>query len=436
MEQKQYQNFLVFWFSQSVSQLGSSMTSFALIIWAYQQTGAAITVSLMTFCTYLPYVIVSLFAGAFIDRHSKKRIMLTSDVGAALCSLAVLLLSVAGRLALWHIYLVNLIVGFMNSFQSPAQTVAVGLMLPKEQYAKASGLNSFSTSLLTVATPMLAAFVLSFAGLTGVLCFDFATFLFAFSVLLLRVRVPEGCRAQAPRTGLLTGCRQGLAFLRLHRGILLMIISMAVMNFLSRLTYENILSPMLLARSGQDEVVLGIVTGLLGFGGILGGLIVAFVRLPRSNVALIYLSAAASFLLGDMLMGLGQNVAIWSIAALAASAPLAFVTAGQNVLLYRWVPTDMQGRVFAVRNAIQYCTIPAGLLLGGLLADKVFEPFLQGGSDIALLLSRLVGAGAGSGMAVMFLCTGTLGFLTSLHWFQNREIRALDEIPVDIRAKI
>jgi hypothetical protein len=113
---------------------------------------------------------------------------------------------------------------------------------------------------------------------------------------------------------------------------------------------------------------------------------------------------------------------------------LAFVTAGQNVLLYRWVPTDMQGRVFAVRNAIQYCTIPAGLLLGGFLADKVFEPFLQGGSDAAQLLSRLVGTGAGSGMAVMFLCTGTLGFVTSLVWYQQPDIRALDEIPVDITA--
>ena len=72
-----------------MSQLGSAMTSFALTIWAYERTQSAMTVSLMTFCTYLPYIVISIFAGAFIDRHSKKSILIISDTIAALLTLGV-----------------------------------------------------------------------------------------------------------------------------------------------------------------------------------------------------------------------------------------------------------------------------------------------------------------------------------------------------------
>ena len=163
MKDRQYRNFIIFWFSQSVSQLGSSMTSFALIIWSYGRTGSAMSVSLMTFCTWLPYIAASIVAGPVIDRYHKKTIMLLADLLAALCSLTVAALAVSGNLAVWHIFIVNGITGFMNAFQFPAETVAVGMLVPKEKYSQASGLNSFTSSLLTVVTPVMAASLSSFA---------------------------------------------------------------------------------------------------------------------------------------------------------------------------------------------------------------------------------------------------------------------------------
>ncbi len=87
----------------------------------------------------------------------------------------------------------------------------------------------------------------------------------------------------------------------------------------------------------------------------------------------------------------------------------------------------MQGRVFAVRNAVQYSTIPVGIILGGYLADHVFEPFMGSGSKAADALEKLVGSGAGSGMAAMFLCTGICGFAVSLLSCFNREINKLND---------
>ncbi|WP_242877752.1 MFS transporter [Eisenbergiella tayi] len=135
-----FTGYIIFWLSQSVSQLGSAMTGFALMIWTYKQTDSAMTVSLMTFCSYMPYILVSLLAGSFIDKHSKKKIMLVSDSAAALCTVFICAMLAGGRLEIWHIYVVNVITGFMNAFQQPAQSVAIGILVPKELYAKASGM--------------------------------------------------------------------------------------------------------------------------------------------------------------------------------------------------------------------------------------------------------------------------------------------------------
>ena len=100
--------------------------------------------------------------------------------------------------------------------------------------------------------------------------------------------------------------------------------------------------------------------------------------------------------------------------------------ANQNTILYQKIPAAMQGRVFAVRNAIQYSTIPVGIILGGWLADYVFEPFMVSGNRLAEMLEIIVGDSAGSGMAAMFLCTGICGFTVSMISCFNREIRELN----------
>lgn len=420
-----FKRYIVFWLSQALSRLGSSMTGFALILWAYTQNGSAMTVSLMSFFNYVPYILASLFAGTFVDRHGKKGIMLVSDSIAALCSVSVLALSVGGGLKIGHIYLVNAVIGFMNAFQEPAAAVAIGKIVPKEKMAQVSGLNSFSGNLVAVLSPVLAASLFGAGGLALILAVDLLSFLFAFCVLLFVLRIPEDLPRRTEQGSLLAGCAEGFRCLRGNRGIFMIILTMALLNFFSRLTYENILSPMLLARSGNDSVVLGIVNAVMGIGGILGGVIVSTGKV-KGSAKLIYTSALLSFLLGDVLMGAGQNVFAWSCAGLAASLPIAFINAGQTVLLYRHIPQEMQGRIFAVRNAIQFGTIPFGILLGGLLADYVFEPFLASEAPAACLLQRIVGTGAGSGMAVMFLCTGVLGALFSLVSYFQKDIRALE----------
>lgn len=424
MKEVGLRQFFIFWISQSVSQLGSAMTSFAMTIWIYKETNSAMAVSMVAFCTYFPMVMASLFSGAFIDKYDKKRIMLWSDTIAAICTCVLGGFVFFDVLQVWHVYVINIVSGFMNAFQIPTTTVVVGLIVPDDQYDKASGMNSFSNSLIAIIMPMLATFFVSFWGMFSVIIFDLLTFLFAATFLLLFINIPEKESDKNSSETFLDNVSAGLRFLKEQRGILNLIISMAILNFFSNITYENILSPMILARTNGDEMILGVVSGVLGLGGLVGGIIVSIRSIKGNRVKTIYLCASISFLLGDFIMGVGNNILLWSIAALAASIPLPFIVAQQNIILYHRVPQAIQGRIFAVRNALQYCTIPLGLIIGGVLADYVFEPLMQTGR--CGILNSILGNGSGSGMALMFISTSILGLLSSILGYTNKEIRSLE----------
>ncbi|PWL45276.1 MAG: hypothetical protein DBY45_04300 [Clostridiales bacterium] len=115
---KELHSFLILWLTQSFSSLGSSMTNFALVIWSYQQQGSALQTAMLSICSYAPYIVMSIFAGALSDRWSKKATMLVCDSFAAACTVSVLLLLQTGHLEVWHLYCLNALNGLMNTLFS------------------------------------------------------------------------------------------------------------------------------------------------------------------------------------------------------------------------------------------------------------------------------------------------------------------------------
>ena len=99
---KQLHSFLLLWGSQTVSQLGTAMTDYAVIIWVYGRRGTASSVTLLTVYTFLPTIFFRFLAGSIVDRRNKKRIMLIADLLAACGTLAVFTLHSADVLQIWH----------------------------------------------------------------------------------------------------------------------------------------------------------------------------------------------------------------------------------------------------------------------------------------------------------------------------------------------
>lgn len=432
---KNNKEYIYLWISQFVSQFGSQLTSFAMVIWVYNETKSEMSMSLLAFFSYLPYVLIGVFAGSIVDRFKKKNIILICDMIAAICSLIILLLVRNGLLMVYHLYILNSIISFMNAFQAPASSVLIGMIVPKDKYSNVSGMNSLSNSVIAILHPIIATTILSLFGIKMILIIDIISFFIGEIIIFFFIKNDEIINnnekikkvKKIKINEIIKETVEGTNFLFKDKGILYIIISFAIMNLLSNLTYENILPAMILSRTNNDNNILGIVSGTIGIGGIIGGFIVTFLKLPKNKIKIIFLGSAFSFLFGDITMGIGQDIVMWIIGAGLASFPISFIMAAQMEILYYKIPKNIQGRVFAVRNSIQYCTIPVGLLLGGFLAEYVFEPFMKRDISIVYLLNRIVGSGDGSGMGLMFICTGILGSISSIILYKTKYIRKLEE---------
>ena len=422
---KQLKSFLLLWGSQTVSQLGTAVTDYAVIIWVYSRKGTASSVTLLTVCTFLPTIFFRFLAGSVVDRRNKKRIMLIADLLAACGSLAVLVLHSAEVLQIWHLYIINFLLSLMNAFQEPASFVAVSMLVPEEHYARASGLQGFSGAAVSILAPALGALLLAGGGLDLVLTVDLATFAVAFLVLLFLVRIPEKEWEKSEEESFSDTCLAGIRYLKEHAAILRMTLFLAVINFLAKLGNDGMLSPFILGRTGNNQAVLGAVESFTALG-VLGGSLLATVRKPSGKrVPLIFITTGLVFS-GNVIQGLAQQPWLWYAAAFGSYLMAAVMNVNMDTLMREKVPLEMQGRVFSAKSTLQNFTIPPALLLGGLLADTVFEPFMTAHSPAQQFLSGLFGTGKGAGIGLMFFIVGIAGMLISFTRLRKPVYRELD----------
>jgi MFS family permease len=403
------------------------MTSFALIVWVYTQKGTASSITLLSISSLVPSILFSFIAGTLADRWDKKRIMLLSDTVAAIGTATVLALYLTNRLQIWHLYIISFLLSFMNAFQGPASYVATTLLVPREHYVRVSGLQSFSGSVVTILAPALGSAILAFGGLKTVLIIDLAAFAIAFMILLAYIKIPKIVTAsEEVKESFLKSCAEGMNFLREHSILLRIILFFAFINLIAKMGSDGILPALILGRTDGNQISLGIVQTAVGIGTLVGSIAVTLMKPAKSRTKIIFFTCGISFLFGDFLMSFQRILPLWVAFQFAGNVPLPFLDANLTAIMRTKVPVEMQGRVFSARDTIQYSTIPVGLLLGGLLADYVFEPFMATTSPIQQVLTFVFGARKGSGIAVMFSIVGIIGCITSFLCLRNPKYKDLD----------
>lgn len=410
---KELRTFLILWSTQSLSQLGSSMTGFALTLWLYQETGSALQTALLSICSYAPYVVMSIFAGAFADRWDKKKTMLACDTFAAFCSAAVLVLLETGQLMPVHMYLLNAVSGLMNTVQQPASDVAMTMITPEKYYQKTSGMRSFSNSLITILNPMLATTVFSFAGMEAVVFIDLATFAAAFLALLFGVRIaPEKERVLEETESFRETVTSGLLYLRDNRMILTLILFLAGVNFVAS-AFDAALPALILPKENGGEQVLGMVSSCAGIATLAGSFLTVLMPAPRNRVRVISLTMLFSLGTENFLLSLTRTPALWCLGQLIGWLLIPVMNANLDVIMRSSIPVEMQGRVYSCRNTLQFFTIPIGLFVGGAMIDNVCEPLMASVHE-GSILSLLFGTGKESGAALMLFLLGIAGVTVCL----------------------
>lgn len=408
---KKIKTYILLWSTQSLSALGSGMTSYALILWLYLQSGSALKTALLSICSYAPYVAMSIFAGSLTDRLNKKKTMLFCDLIAAVGTVAVLVLIKTDTLQPWHLYIINAVNGLMNTLQQPASEVAATMLIPKEYYQKTSGMRSFSQSLNSILTPIIATALFSFSGIGTVIAVDLITFAIAFLALGLFISIPEPQRPEKQKESIWAASKSGLKWLKNNPLILELILFLSCINLVAS-TYRAVLPAMIIPKANGGETVLGIVNTCVGVATLVGSIIAAFVPAPKNRVRAICVALFISMSTENFILALGNTPLLWCVGAVFGWLMIPFMGANLDVIFRNEIPADMQGRVYACRNTLQFFTIPIGYFLGGHLTDNVFEPFAQGNKSS--LLTALFGEGKGSGAAMMFFIMGITGVAVCL----------------------
>ncbi|MCR4950432.1 MAG: MFS transporter [Solobacterium sp.] len=409
---KDLKQFLILWSTQGLSQLGSSMTAFALTLWLYETTGSALKTAALSICSYAPYVIMSIFAGALSDRFDKKKTMLVCDLLAALCTITIMVMYVSGRLAPWHLYAVNAFSGLMNTVQQPASEVAVTLLMPKEQYQRASGFQSLSRSLISILHPLLATALYSLGGLKIVIVFDLGSFAAAFLALLFLIRLPQASGKHQER--ILVLAKEGLAYLKDTPMILTMILFMSGINLVSS-AFNAALPGYVIPNPRGGTAMLGVVTSFAGIAMVLGSLLVQVLPRPKNRMKAVYVCMLISMATENFLLAFCRQPWLWCLSQVIGWILVPVMSANYDVIFRSTVPVELQGRVYACRNTLQFFTIPIGMFLGGSMVDSLFEPLMERYGSIPLL-TFLFGTGKGSGAAVTMLVLGLAGTIHCLVW--------------------
>ncbi|MBQ8038510.1 MAG: MFS transporter [Lachnospiraceae bacterium] len=422
---KEMKQYLMLWASQAFSGLGSAMTSYSLVIWSYTQEGSALVTSMLMVCSYAPYVIFSIFAGALSDRWNKKKTMLVCDSIAAVTTVIVLILLQSGRLEIWHIYILNAVNGLMNTVQRPASDVAVSRICPKKYYQKIGGMQYLSSSLNSILTPIIATAILGIAGIQVIILFDLASFMVAFIVLALWIRIPEEENPEEEKEKLLDSVKEGIQYLKKERGIFDLILFLAAINLVASI-YEAAFPAMVLSRNGGSEKALGMVNAVIGVSTLAGSFLATFMKEPKSRVRVICNTLLFSMSFENFMLGLSQNVWIWCLGGFLGWIFIPLMSTNLSAIMRLHIPQNMQGRVFAVRNSLQFFTIPIGYFLGGMLVDYVFEPIMAVQKADSLLI-KIFGAGKGSGAAFLFFVIAFAGIGVCLYFRRSKYIWELEK---------
>ncbi|MBE5883944.1 MAG: MFS transporter [Lachnospiraceae bacterium] len=400
-------DFLILWSTQSVSQLGSSITAFALTLWLYEKTGSSLCTAVLTICSYAPYVLMSIFAGALTDRFDKKKTMLVCDVFAVICTIVVFVLFSTNCLMIWHLYALNAISGLMNTVQQPASEVAMTLIIPEKYYQKTSGLRSLSRSLRSILNPLIATALYSFVGLNGVIVVDIGSFIVAFIALQFFIKIPESKSER--KEGVFVLAKEGIGYLKDNPMIMTLILFMAGVNLVAS-AFDATLPGYVLPNPKGNQAVLGIVTSCSGVAMIIGSLIVSVLPKPKDRVKVVYVTMLFSLGTENFLLAFSREPFVWCVGQIIGWILVPIMSANLDVILRSTIPVELQGRVYACRNTLQFFTIPIGLFLGGFMVDNVCEPFMET-YDYLSVLKLLFGSDKGSGAALMMFILGVSGSL-------------------------
>jgi MFS transporter, DHA3 family, macrolide efflux protein len=379
--------FFVLWISQAVSQFGSSIVDFALIWYLTRETGSATILATSTISRLVPNVVLGPLIGPLIDRWSRKKIMIYADFAAALLTVFLIVLFITHTLQIWHIYLVIIGRSIAGSFQNPAFSASIRMLVPEDQLTRVNGFNQTLRGLIVIASPATGAFLMELLPLEGVVAVDVITAVIAFGCILPLTIPKTPHTTLSVKPNVIGDMMQGFRYLVSWRGLLFLFIWIGFLNFFGAPTHN--LVPLFVKQYFSGDVLkLGWLQTAAGVGIIIGGLIVGtwggFKRRIVTCFSGVILQSIVRVAFGFVTEQFyWSGVAIWFITGIGGAIAWAPI----HTIIQMAVPKDMQGRIYSALEAMMGTMMVLSLAITGPVVDiiGVRMIYIIGGTGIFLL---------------------------------------------------
>ncbi|MFF5081157.1 MFS transporter [Actinoplanes sp. NPDC000266] len=354
--------------AESVSLIGSHVSSIAVPWLVLTTTGSATRVGAVALAQTLPFVLTGMFGGPLVDRLGARRVAIFSDAAGAVVVALVPLLYVLGQLSFAAMMTIVAVAGAFGGATNTAKRALLPQAAAGTPMARATALfDGIGRAAILIGLP-LGGVLVAAVGPAAVLAIDAASFALCAAILAAGVRGGEVTAGES-RESYLSSLAAGFAFLRRDR-LVAVIVGVLFFTNLADQAYTVVLVPVWVRETGAGPAVLGLLGGVFGLGAVLGSLIYAALatRLPRMPTFAVCFLLAGS----PRFFALASTGRLWPVLAVAFGAGLA-VAAVNPILMalgYELVPPDLRGRVLGLAVAIGFAGVPLGGLLGGLAVDR------------------------------------------------------------------
>ena len=402
--------FMVIWFGQFISMLGSALSAFGLGIWIFQKTGSAASFAMSAVCTVLPALLFVPFAGSIADRKKRKAIILLTDSIDAFLKILIVTLLIFNKLELWMVYPLVFISGTLGAFQNPAFGASIPMLVPSDKLTRANGLLQFSSAIQDLLAPVIAGFLYPLIELKGLFIIDFVSFFFALASIAF-IKIPQPLIEKTKDSLVLAALKDlkyAWKYLIQKEGLMQLIVFFAFLNFIANLSMI-LLGPLMM--SVYNSQAYGNVQAGIGLAMLLGGLCSSLIPDTKNKIKRILLILSLCSI-GPIISGTTLNRIIITGGFFIFMFPVPYVNTLLMSIFQIKIERNVLGRVGALMTAILAAITPIAYLCAGPLADYVFEPLMNE---------------KGRGIGLIFIISGILLIISCLLMRLNKTVTSIEK---------
>lgn len=362
-------DFWKYWIGQTVSNLGSSVTQFALPLLIYKLTGSALNLGIATAAEFVPYLLFGLLLGAWVDRVDRKRMMIFTDIARTLIIASIPLLAAFGALSVWWIYAVGFLQSTLTICFEAGQFAAIPNLVNKDDLVTANGRIQASYSAASVLGPLLAGLLVALTPLSTLLLVDASSFLLSacsLALISMSFNPPRGEKQEEPKS-ILHDVMEGLRYVLGHPVLRNISLMMAMVNFVATTVSTQLVLFAKVQFQASDTQV-----GLLYSAGSIGIVVLSLLAGPlRKRWSFSTVALGALMLEGLLTLVLAFTHWYWiGIILWACIGGLGILfNINTSSLRQAIVPNTMLGRVMSIAGVLAWSAIPLGSLLGGFIIN-------------------------------------------------------------------